>query len=112
MTVHVDDNHVREQLWVHFPIAMVHAWRNVLYTCSTMLIFDSESAIDLWSARHAISRGDAQPIQRVYDFAAVWYGRHLALDWQKWTMQEAREIFARFSFQGPIWQLPGTVGSF
>lgn len=108
VTVHLDDGRVREQLWVHFPIPMVHAWDNVIYTCSTMLIFDSETAIDLWSARHAIPRGDAQPIQRVYDFAAVWYGRHLDPEWRKWTTEEARSIFARFGFQGPIWQLPVT----
>jgi Alkylmercury lyase len=105
-TIHVDSGRVRERLWVHFPIPMVHAWDNVVYTCSTMLVFDSEPAIDEWCTRHAIPRGDAQPIQRAYDFAAVWYGRHLDPDWCKWTLDEARRIFARFGFQGPVWALP------
>jgi Alkylmercury lyase len=106
VTIHVNDGRVRENLWVHFPIPMRHAWDNVVYTCSTMLVFDSELEIDRWSARHALPRGDAQPIQRVYEFAGVWYGRHLDRDWRKWTTEEAREIFARFGFQGPVWDLP------
>jgi hypothetical protein len=48
----------------------------------------------------------------VYDFAEVWYGRHLDPDWRKWTTEEARVIFTRFGFEGPIWQLPKTVERF
>lgn len=106
VTVHVDDHRVRENLWVHFPIPMARAWDNVIFTCTTMLLFGNEPEIDAWSERHALPRGDAQPIQRVYDFARVWYGRHLDEDWHKWTTEEAREIFERFGFRGPIWDLP------
>lgn len=112
VAIHIDDGMVRENLWVHFPIPMAQAWDNVLYTCSTMLVFDSESAIDSWCTRHAIPRGDAQPIQQAYDFAAVWYGRHLDLDWRKWTLEEARSIFASFHFRGPVWALPDADGHF
>ena len=106
VTIHVDGGFVRESLWVHFPIPMTQAWDNVVYTCSTMLVFDSERAIDEWCVRHAIQRGDAQPIQCAYDFASVWYGRHLDPDWRKWTTDEARRMFARFGFRGPVWALP------
>lgn len=106
VTIHVENNTIREDLWVHFPIPMTRAWDNVVYTCSTMLVFDSKSAIDQWCERHAVPRGDAQPIQRAYDFASVWYGRHLDPGWSKWTLGEARQIFARFGFQGPVWDLP------
>jgi hypothetical protein len=78
---------------------------NVVYTCSTMLVFASESEIDEWCTRHALPRGDAQPIQLAYEFAAVWYGQHLNLDWRKWTLEEARLLFARFGFKGTIWAL-------
>jgi hypothetical protein len=57
-------------------------------------------------ARHALRKGDAQRIQRAYEFAGVWYGRHLDTDWRKWTVDEARQIFARFGFEGPVWELP------
>ncbi|RJF74556.1 hypothetical protein D3875_03180 [Deinococcus cavernae] len=108
VTVHIDGHHVREDLWVHFPIPMARAWDNVSYTCSTMLLFDSEAAVDAWAARHALPRGDIQPIATVYDFARVWYGRHLDQDWRKWTTDEARQIFSRFGFHGPIWDLPAS----
>lgn len=112
VTIHLDSGRVREDLWVHFPIPMARAWDNVIYTCSTMLVFASEKDIDEWSERHAIPRGSAQPIQRAYDFAAVWYGRHLDPDWRKWTVEEEREIFTRFGLEGPIWQLPNTAERF
>lgn len=112
VTIHVDQQRVREELWVHFPVPMARAWDNVIYTCANMLVFDAEAAIDPWCQRHAIPRGSAQPIQRVYDFAAVWYGRHLDPDWRKWTVEEARALFAQFGFEGPIWQLPDASGRF
>lgn len=112
VTVHIDDHQVREDLWVHFPIPMARAWDNVSFTCSTMLLFDSEAAVDAWAARHALPRGDVQPIGKVYEFARVWYGRHLDEDWRKWTTQEAQAIFDRFGFTGPIWQLAASQERF
>lgn len=112
VTIHVDGGRVREELFVHFPVPMARAWDNVIYTCSTMLVFESPAAIDEWAARHAIRRGDAQPIQRVYDFASVWYGRHLDPNWKKWTTGEALELFDRFGLSGPIWTLPAHSGRF
>jgi hypothetical protein len=112
ITLHIDAGKVREALWIHFPIPMARAWDNVVFTCSTMLVFDSEAAIDAWSARHALPRGDAQPVQRAYEFAREWYGRHLDTDWRKWTAAEAQQLFARHGFHGPIWQLPSSVERF
>lgn len=112
VTVHVDSHRVAEEFYVHFPVAMTRAWDNVHFTCSTMLLFESEPDIDAWSRRHALPRGDAQPVQRVYDFARVWYGSHLNEDWRKWTIEEAREIFSRFGFHGPIWELPHSQNRF
>jgi hypothetical protein len=106
VTIHIDRQRVREEVFVHFPIPMARAWDNVVYTCSTMLVFARDSDVDGWSRRHAIPRGDVQPIQRVYDFACAWYGRHLSQDWRKWTTEEARELFQRFGLTGPIWNLP------
>ena len=112
VTIHVDDHRVRENLVVHFPIPMTRAWDNVIFTCTTMLVFEGEAAVDAWSRRHALPHGDVQPIQKVYDFARVWYGHHLDQDWQKWSTDEARDIFERFGFHGPIWDLPRTGDRF
>jgi Alkylmercury lyase len=106
--IHIDDHRVRENLVVHFPIPMTHAWDNVVYTCSTILVFATDTDVDAWSQRHAILRGDVQPIQRVYDFARVWYGRHLEDEWRKWTADEARDLFEHFRFTGRIWSLPAS----
>lgn len=96
-----------EQYFVHFPIPMKHAWDNVVYTCSTMLLFDSIAAVHDWSERHRIPVGDIQPLPVVWEFARTWYGRHPDQDWVKWTAAEAKEIFLRFGLTGPVWDIPG-----
>ncbi|KZN30145.1 hypothetical protein N480_04140 [Pseudoalteromonas luteoviolacea S2607] len=93
-------------LYVHFPIAMQAAWDNVIYTCSTMLLFDSQAQIDKWCQRHQINKGDVQPIDNVWEFAKVWYGNHLNPEWEKWSIAEAKAIFERFNLTHDIWSLP------
>ncbi|MEM9557998.1 MAG: alkylmercury lyase family protein [Acidobacteriota bacterium] len=96
----------REDVYVHFPTPMVNAWDNVIFTCSTMLMFDSVQRIEDWCERHAVPLGDVQPIGKIWEFSQVWYGNHLSPQWTKWTVDEARVIFRRFGLSGPIWDLP------
>jgi hypothetical protein len=99
---------VEGDYWVHFPIPMRQAWDNVIYTCSTMLLFRDPSHVDEWCRRHRIPKGDVQPMATVWEFARVWYGNHLSPTWTKWTTEQAHQIFTRFGFTGDIWQLPTT----
>lgn len=92
--------------YVHFPIPMRNAWENVIYTCSTMLLFENESKVDVWCRQHRINKGDVQPITKIWDFSRVWYGNHLNPAWKKWTVEEAQAIFDRFGLTGKIWELP------
>ena len=99
-------------LVVHFPIPMTRAWDNVVYTCSTMLVFRDEAQVAEWSARHRIPRGDVQPVAKVLDLAKRWYGEHLRPDWTKKSVAEARVIFAELGFTHPVWFLPLQEGRF
>lgn len=111
--VHIRDGRVvEEQYLVHFPIPMRQAWDNVIYTCSTMLLFDDEPHVDRWCSRHHIAKGDVQPIARVWEFARVWYGNHLNPAWKKWTTAEARGIFRQFGLTAKTWELPATAERF
>jgi Alkylmercury lyase len=101
---------IEENLFIHFPIPMKKAWDNVIYTCSNMLVFKNEEQINLWTERHNIPKGDIQPISNVWEFSKKWYGNHLNPRWEKWTMQEAKEIFAQFNLTNKTWDLE-TSGS-
>ena len=104
--IHIQNDKVMEDnLLVHFPIPMNQAWDNVIYTCSTMLIFETETDINLWCDRHQIPKGDVQPITKIWEFAKVWYGNHLNPNWKKWTTQQAQEIFDKFGLTGHIWKI-------
>ncbi len=108
----IDEELIDPQYYVHFPIPMVECWQNVVFTCSTMLLFDSESAIQTWSQRHHIPVGDIQPVANVFELAKVWYGNHLSPHWQKWTLEESKAIFQRFHLTGSIWDIPISGGRF
>ncbi len=113
VTLRIEDGKLLDnEYYVHFPVPMVDVWDNVIFTCSTMLLFESEAAVTDWSGRHNIPLGDIQPVDKIFDLASTWYGRHLDTDWEKWTLEEARAIFARFELTGPIWDLPEAEGTF
>ncbi|KAI8871456.1 putative transmembrane protein [Ramicandelaber brevisporus] len=90
---------------VHFPIPMRKAWDNVIYTCSIMLIFRDEAQVDEWCESRGIPKGDVRPIEQIWTFATEWYGRHADVDWKKWSVREAAEMFQRHGLTGPIWTL-------
>ncbi len=111
--IHISEGVVLESdLLIHFPIPMREAWDNVIYTCSTMLVFKDQEEISLWCNQHRIHKGDVQPISKVWEFAQIWYGRHRDPDWKKWTMQEAQEIFHQCGLNHPVWQLEDSSSRF
>lgn len=109
VTVHIKNGVLdRNDLFVHFPIPMANAWDNVLYTCSTMLLFKNEAEVTSWTNRHNVPKGDLQPIEKIWEFSKVWYGNHLKKDWKKWNTKEAKELFRKFELTGRIWDLEET----
>lgn len=109
VTLHIRQGQLLEQdYWVHFPIPMRQAWDNVIYTCSTMLLFRDREQVTAWSQRHHIPQGDIQPVQTVWAFARRWYGNHLSPTWTKWTTAQAQDIFTEFGLTADTWQLPRT----
>ena len=113
VTIRIRNGEVQPaDLYVHFPIPMKNAWDNVIYTCSTMLVFENERQVSDWCAKHRIGKGDVQPITKVWEFSKVWYGNHLNPNWRKWTMKEVNTIFGKFNLKGPIWETPELAGRF
>lgn len=106
LSLHIQNGEIMEQeLLVHFPVPMMKAWDNVIYTCSTMLLFRTEVEIDHWSQRHNIPKGDVQNVAKIWAFSKKWYGNHLNPKWKKWTMEEAKAMFKEFELDHPIWDL-------
>ncbi|GAB4522784.1 MAG: hypothetical protein OHK0046_35810 [Anaerolineae bacterium] len=111
--LHIQNGSIIEtDYYVHFPIPMTQAWDNVIYTCSTMLLFENEAAVEQWCAQHRINRGDIQPVENIWRFAQVWYGNHLNPAWEKWTNRQAADIFQQFGLTHPIWHIPTSDARF
>ena len=111
--IHIVNGEIQEKdLFIHFPISMKKAWDNVIYTCSTMLIFRNEEQIDAWTKRHKIPKGDIQNISNIWEFSKKWYGNHLNPNWEKWTMSEAKTIFEEFNLKHKIWDLESSGSRF
>jgi hypothetical protein len=106
VVIHILNGEVQEtNLYIHFPIPMAKAWDNVIYTCSNMLVFKDEEQINNWTKMHNIPKGDIQTIGNVWEFSKKWYGNHLNPGWEKWTMQEAKNIFLEFNLTNKIWEI-------
>lgn len=113
VALHIQDGELVEgDFYVHFPIPMTKAWDNVIYTCTTMLLFENVADIDRWSQQHRIARGDVQPVENIWNFAKVWYGNHLNPRWEKWTNQQALDIFRRFGLTHDVWRIPASETRF
>jgi hypothetical protein len=113
VVLHIENGGLEESgLYVHFPIPMARAWDNVIYTCSTMLLFESDEQVTDWCTRHRLARGDLQPVSRVLEFAKDWYGRHLDRDWTKWSAAEAAALFERHGLTGITWQITTEAARF
>jgi hypothetical protein len=111
--VRVSDGRLLDEDYVvHFPVPMARAWDNVIYTCSMQLLFRTPADVDGWCRRHGAPRGDVRPIGQIWEFAREWYGRHLEVDWRKWTQAEAAAIFRRHGLTGPVWDLEAVSGRF
>lgn len=104
--INIIDGEIQEKnYFIHFPIPMINAWDNVIYTCSNMLVFENEEQVDTWAKKHNIPKGDIQPIAKIWEFSKKWYGNHLNPEWTKWTIDEARKIFADYELNDKIWDL-------
>ena len=104
--IHIVNGEILEKsLLVHFPIPMIHAWDNVVYTCSNMLIFKEKLDITNWCCRHNIPVGDMQPLSKIWDFSKEWYGNHLDTNWVKMTSVQAQEIFIKHGLTHEVWDL-------
>jgi hypothetical protein len=104
----IDEDIQEKDYLIHFPIPMKNAWDNVIYTCSTMLVFENENQIDEWTVKHDINKGDVQPIEKIWNFSKQWYGNHLNPEWKKWTIDEAKAMFREYDLTHSIWQLDGS----
>ena len=91
---------------------MKRAWDNVIYTCSNMLVFENETQVDEWAARHQIPKGDIQPIEKIWSFSKKWYGNHLNPQWTKWSMEDEQKMFTEFGLTGHVWALGESTGRF
>jgi hypothetical protein len=106
LDLHICDGAVREDSIVtHFAVPLRGAWDNVHHYCATVLPFRSEADVEAWSRRHAIPKGAVVPIAQVAELARLWYGKHAARDWKKWSVAQAREIFEQVGLAGPFWAL-------
>ncbi|CAD5113906.1 unnamed protein product [Dimorphilus gyrociliatus] len=108
----VDGELKNKGLFIHFPIPMKEAWKNVIFTCGVMLAFESEDEVDVWSKKHNIPKGDVQPIEKIWNFAKKWYGNHANPKWNKWTIDEAKSMFSEFQLNHPIWNLENSEKNF
>jgi Alkylmercury lyase len=101
-----------EGVYVHFAIPPAQAWNNVHEHCSMVLPFRSADEIQEWCNRHGLPLGQPVPLHQVAELARMWYGSHANLDWHKWTMGEAQDIFHQAGLRSDFWDIATTTDRF
>ncbi len=113
LVIDVDAGGIRPPgLLAHFPVPVARAWDNVHRFCGSTLVFVAASDVERWCEQYGVERGDVLPLEQVRELARHWYGGHLARDWRKWSVDEARAIFERVGLTHPTWALPDAEGRF
>jgi ABC-type uncharacterized transport system ATPase subunit len=94
-------------LVVHFSIPPRLAWDNVHQHCSLVLPFHSTEDVTHWCEAHGHNQGEIVPLSQVAQLARRWYGTHANIDWRKWTVPQAQDIFRAAGLTATFWQLEG-----
>jgi hypothetical protein len=106
VTVTVDGDKISpDSTIVHIAVPAKHWWDDVCYTCSTILLFESEADIDPWCKRHNIPRGGTMSMQQAWELAKAWYSNRLDREWQRRPIEEAVAILDRLGLTGKFWDL-------
>ena len=114
LTIPVADGQPVDFDWVcvHFAIPPARAWDNVHEHCSMVLPFRSEDQIQEWCSRHRLPFGQSVPMRQVAHLARMWYGSHANVDWHKWAIEEAQDIFNKAGLRSDFWDIGAMSGRF
>lgn len=113
VSIHITDGElVDENLFGHFTTPLRQVWDNPHFYCATALVFENESQVDDWCARHALNKGAVVPVVQIWDLAKVWYANHASPSWEKPTVGEVNAIFKSVGLIDDFWQLVEKEGTF
>lgn len=101
-----------DDICIHFAIPPARAWQNVHQHCSMVLPFRSRQDIHDWCKRHQFPYGEAVPLHQVARLAQLWYGTYADVNWHRWTVTEAQDIFREAGLVSSFWDLGEEKGKF
>ena len=101
----VDGQVSQKDLVVHYPVPAKKLWDNVMYTCSTMLVFKNESDVDNWCSQHNVKKGEVHSIETAWKLAQLWYGNYLDPKWTRKTPEYAGSLFTKAGLTGDFWKV-------
>lgn len=83
----------RTDFVVHMALPVSKLWDNVIHSCSLMLPFKSELAVDEWCERHRIQKGAVISAEKCFELSSKWYGTFLDPDWNRKSPEEVKTFF-------------------
>lgn len=87
-------NLTNSNFFVHMALPVSNLWDNVIYSCSLMLPFKSENAVDVWCDRHRINKGSVISADKCFELSSKWYGIYLDANWNRKSPDEVKNFFA------------------
>jgi hypothetical protein len=77
-----------------------------------VLPFRSPNEARDWCDRYHLPHGETVPLRQVASLAQLWYGTYGDVDWHKWTIPEAQDIFREAGLVSQFWDLGERKGTF
>lgn len=88
---------------MHIAVPRNDWWKDVTYTCGTIMFFRNAGEVDQWSARHGLPRGAVLSLEQSWILAQDWFTGRRDPNWKRLSVSEAAASFARANLSGEFW---------
>jgi Alkylmercury lyase len=90
---------------VHIAVPAAHWWDDVVFSCNTILAFDSEEHLASWCSVHRREQGAILSLNQTWGLSKSLYWDLLQSDWKQKTLEDLASAFARAGLHGRFWDL-------
>lgn len=104
ITVNVT-NHLPDDpsLLFHCLVPARRWWDDIVYSCTTMNLFRSETHVERWLGGR--DPGQTTSVSKLAQLAEAWWDDRLDPDWQPHSREQNQAILDRLGLVGSFWQL-------
>lgn len=91
---------------VHFPQPFARWYDDLIATCASMLLFQTEAEVDAWCRERQMPRGALLTLAQVWALSKPWYATRMSPEYHGRSAAEAQAVFAQVGLVSDFWHAP------